>query len=75
MMSASSTAASPAARRVLSSRRPPASAFSAAASRIAFEVAALTTRRADLIVSPAISSETATPSAGQSSAEPAVTLQ
>ena len=42
---------------------------------MAFTVAALTTMRADFTVDPSAVSATATPSAGQSSAEPAVTLQ
>ena len=42
---------------------------------MALAVAALTTMRADLTVEPSAVSATATPSAGQSSAEPAVTLK
>jgi len=42
--------------------------------RVAFVVAALTTTRADFIALPSLSSTTATPSAGQSSAEPVVTF-
>ena len=53
----------------------PASDRSAALSRIAFSVAALTTTRAVLTVLPSASCATATPSAGQSSAEPVVTLR
>src|SRR5262249_50947423 len=73
-MSASSTAASPARASSLSSTRCPVSTFSAAPSRIALVVAALATTRADfkLLLSP--SNTTATPSAGQSSADPAVTF-
>ena len=55
--------------------RLPATAASAAFSRVALSVAALPTMRALLIVPPSISSATATPSAGQSSAEPVVTLR
>ena len=43
--------------------------------RVAFVVAALTTMRADFTREPSAVSATATPSAGQSSAEPAVTLK
>src|SRR5262249_45368573 len=75
MYSASSAAASPARARVLSSMVAPASDRSAALRRVAFSVAALTTTRADLTVAPSASSATATPSAGQSSAEPVVTLR
>jgi len=50
------------------------SACSDSVSRIAFSVAALTTTRAEVMVDPSRCSETATPSAGQSSAEPVVTF-
>ena len=58
----------------LSSTVAPASTFSALLRRVAFSVAALTTTRADLTAGPSASSATATPSAGQSSAEPVVTF-
>ncbi len=75
MHSASAAAASPARASALSSTAAPASTFSAPLRRIAFSVAALTTTRADLTFGPSASSATATPSAGQSSAEPVVTLR
>jgi len=68
--SASAAAASPARASVLSSTAAPASTCSALLRRIAFSVAALTTTRADLTLEPSATSATATPSAGQSSAEP-----
>jgi len=50
----------------------PARTFSTLLRRMAFSVAALTTTRADLTAGPSATSATATPSAGQSSAEPVV---
>jgi len=52
----------------------PLSTASAFFSRVAFSVAALATIRADLIALPSLSITAATPSAGQSSAEPVVTF-
>ena len=74
MKSASSAAASPACASSLSSTVLPASTASADFSRVALVVAALTTTRADLMALPSASITTATPSAGQSSAEPVVTF-
>src|SRR6516162_7190331 len=52
--------------------RMPFNTLSAAFSRLAFAIAALATMRADLIKPPSSSITTATPSAGQSSADPVV---
>ncbi len=53
----------------------PLSSASVALSRVALSVAALATMRAVLMALPSASSTAATPSAGQSSAEPVVTLK